>query len=335
MRFPDVTPFLPGSGEPSLRWGVLAPGGIARSFVASVLKHTNQRVLAAGSRSLENAQAFAAEHGLERAYGSYDELLADDELDAIYVASPHSLHVEHGLMVIAAGKHLLVEKPIATNAADARLLLDAARAAGVFATEAMWTRYLPQSAVIRAVLDAGMLGEVRQLFADHGQAITHIPRLVQPELAGGAMLDLGIYPFSFASQWLGNPSAVTATGARYRTGVDEWVSAVLQYESGAAATLSTTMATVTPNTASINGTEARLELAGTFYAPTSLRLVDTKGESAQWHDDTGIRDHEGLSWQATAVARFVGEGLLQSPLHPHDEIVAVLATMGEALRQLP
>lgn len=335
MRFPEVEPFLSEHGEPSLRWGVLAPGGIARSFVSGVGKHTQQRVVAAGSRSLARAEAFASDFGLERAYGSYEQLVADPEVDAIYVASPHSEHLAHGLLAIAAGKHVLIEKPLAVNADEARTLLRAAKAEGVFAMEAMWSRYLPQAGVLRRMLDDGILGEVQQLFADHGQSLLHVPRLVTKELAGGALLDLGIYPFSFASQALGTPTSVVAAGALLPNEVDVWSSSVLQYGSGAVATISTTMATVTPNTASISGSQARLELAGVFYTPTSMRLTRHSGDTAEWTDPTPVRNSDGLSWQATAMAGYIGEGLLESPVHPHDETIAILATIDEVRAQLP
>lgn len=334
MRFPDASPYLTGSGEPSLRWGILAPGGIARAFVSTVRRNTGQRVVAAGSRSLDRAQAFTAEFGLERAYGSYEQLVADPEIDAIYIASVQSEHLAHGLLAIGAGKHVLIEKPLTTNAADARTLLDAARAAGVFAMEAMWTRYLPQSTVVKGLIDGGELGEIAQLFADHGQALLNNARLLAPELGGGALLDLGIYPYSFASRWLGAPTHVTAAGAMLDTGVDAWSTGVLRYANGAAATLSTSMVTATPNVAFISGTDARLEFDGDFYAPTRLRLIGSSGETAEWHDTTGVARHDGLAWQATAMAGYVGEGRIESPVHPHDETVAIIATIDEVRAQI-
>ncbi|MCU1529066.1 MAG: oxidoreductase, partial [Frondihabitans sp.] len=181
---------------PALRWGILAPGVIANDFVDSLLRHTDQRVVAVGSRSAERAAAFAAKHGAERSYGSYEQLVSDPRVDVVYVASPHSEHEEHALLAIAAGKHVLIEKPIAVDAAGARRIADAARAAGVFVTEAMWTRYRPQSDIVRQILERGDLGAVRIVTADFGGYATYDPtsRLFDPALAGGALLDLGVYP---------------------------------------------------------------------------------------------------------------------------------------------
>ena len=199
---------------PPLRWGVLAPGRIAGSFVDALSRHTRQQVVAAGSRSLDRARAFADRFGIERAYSSYEQLVGDPDIDAVYVASPHSEHAAQALLAISAGKPVLVEKAFARNASEARQVVSAARAAGVLAMEAMWTRYLPQSDVIAQLLADGVLGEVVTVLADHGQSFDFDPngRLFNPALAGGALLDLGVYPISFASFVLGNPDEIVATG---------------------------------------------------------------------------------------------------------------------------
>ena len=252
---------------PPLRWGVLAPGRIAGSFVDALSRHTRQQVVAAGSRSLDRARAFADRFGIERAYSSYEQLVGDPDIDAVYVASPHSEHAAQALLAISAGKPVLVEKAFARNASEARQVVGAARAAGVLAMEAMWTRYLPQSDVIAQLLADGVLGEVVTVLADHGQSFDFDPngRLFNPALAGGALLDLGVYPISFASFVLGNPDEIVATGTRTATGVDAQVGVVLS--TGAAqACINTTLLARTPTTASISGSAARLEISGPFYA---------------------------------------------------------------------
>ena len=248
---------------PPLRWGVLAPGQIAGSFVDAMSRHTRQRLVAVGSRSLERAQAFAAAHGADRAYSSYEELVADPEVDAVYVASPHSEHRAQALLAIAAGKPVLVEKAFTRNAAEAQEVADAARSAGVLAMEAMWTRFLPQTDVIRQLLADGVLGEVITVLADHGQSFEPDPagRMFNPALAGGALLDLGVYPVSFASFVLGNPDRVLSTGSLTDTGVDAQVSMVLT-TGPAQAVLNTTLLAKTPTTASISGSAGRLEMSG-------------------------------------------------------------------------
>jgi predicted dehydrogenase len=323
---------------PVLRWGVLAPGVIANDWTASVLRHTSQRITAVGSRSLERAEAFAQKHGVDRAHGSYDDLVHDPDVDVVYIASPHSEHEAQALLAIAAGKHVLVEKPIATSAAGAQRIVDAARAAGVFAMEAMWTRYRPQSDVVRQVLEAGMLGEVRLVTADFGGHADVDPasRLWDPALAGGALLDLGVYPVAWASFVLGSPSRVLASGSVAATGVDDQAAMILTHADGAQAVLTTGLTARTPEASVIAGSEGRLEIPSPFWFADDLRLYDGAGELVDtWHDPFGRVGRESLCCQAVALARYVGEGLTESPLHSLDETVAVMATLDEARRQLP
>ena len=195
MKLPE--PRTPDPHEaPGIRWGVLGPGGIARTFADAVAVGTAGVVAAVGSRSLERAQAFAAEFGIDRAHGSYDDLVADDGVDAIYVASPHSEHHAHALLAVGAGKPVLVEKAFTRSAAEAREVFAAAQERGLLVAEAMWSRYLPHYDVVRQAVESGLIGEVTTVFADHGQYLypNGPARLSQPELAGGALLDLGVYP---------------------------------------------------------------------------------------------------------------------------------------------
>ncbi len=228
----------------------------------------------------------------------------------MYVATPHSHHHEHALLAIRAGKHVLVEKAFTRNEAEAVEVLDAAREAGVFVMEAMWTRFLPHVAALRGVIARGEIGDIVNLSADHGQWFPFDPehRLYAPELAGGALLDLGVYPVSFAHDLLGAPSTVTAVGALTETGVDGQVSIVLGY-GDTQATLSTTLWSRTANTAVISGTAGRIEVEGTFYAPTSFRVV--RHDGASWYYD-GFSG-EGKQYQAAEVARRVAAGETQSP----------------------
>ncbi|MDN4614206.1 Gfo/Idh/MocA family oxidoreductase [Leifsonia sp. F6_8S_P_1B] len=322
---------------PALRWGVLGPGGIAADFTDALHRHTGQRVVACGSRSAERARVFAEAHGVERAYGSYEELVADAEVDVVYVASPHSEHLEHALLAIAAGKHVLVEKPIAPTAAQARAIVEAARRAGVFAMEAMWTRYLPQTDIARQLLDDGALGELRVVTADFGGSAAYDPesRLWNPALAGGALLDLGVYVVSFASFALGTPASIIATGSLAPTGVDEQASLLLGTAGGAQALLSTGLRAATPGLATICGSEARIEFAAPFWGPSGLRLHPADGSAPlAWTDPYGRPHRDGMSYEAAALARYVAEGRAESPLHPLAEVVSTMETLDEARRQL-
>lgn len=337
-RLPDPDLYLPGTGEPSLRWGIVGPGRIAGGFAKAVRAHTAQQIVAVASRSLDRASAFAATHGIEIALGSTEQLVTHPDVDVVYVATPQSEHLSIGLAALAAGKHVLIEKPITVSAAEAKTLADAARAAGRLVMEAMWSRYLPQTSVIRKLLADGVLGEVRAVLADHGQAITADPqhRLYRPELGGGALLDLGIYPVQFASMVLGAPTRVAAVGGMTGTGVDAYSTLVLTHERDAQATLHTSILARTPMTAVIAGTEATLSIDGSFYTPTSFTLssADHAGPVLTWSDPTDLRHFDGLAWEATALAQFVGEGRTESPVHTLDENVSILATIDEARAQI-
>jgi predicted dehydrogenase len=337
-HLPDPEIYLPGTGEPSLRWGIVGPGWIAGEFANALRAHTAQRVVAVSSRSLERAASFAAEHGIEVALDSTEQLVTHPDVDVVYVATPQSEHLSIGLAAIAAGKHVLVEKPIAVSAAEAQKLADAARAAGVLVMEAMWSRYLPQTSVIRRLLADGVIGEVRAVIADHGQAITADPqhRLYRPELGGGALLDLGIYPVQLSSMVLGAPTQAVAVGGMTETGVDAYSTLVLTHEGEAQSTLYSSILARTPTTAVIAGSEATISIDGSFYTPTSFTLSGTDyfAPTLRWSDPTALRLFDGLSWEATALARFVGDGRIESPVHTLDETVSILATIDQARAQL-
>ena len=320
---------------PTLRWGILAPGGIARDFARAVQARSGQQVAAVGSRSLERAQAFADEFDVPTTHGSYEDLVADDTIDAVYVASPHSEHHEHALLALRAGKPVLVEKAFARNAAEAREIVETARTAGLFAMEAMWTRFLPHVDVVRRSLEDGLLGEVHTMFADHGQRLfpDGPQRLSDPALAGGALLDLGIYPVSFSSFVLGPIRSVTAHGTLTDTGVDAQEGLVLEAESGAVANVAATMLTKTPTTASICGTRARIDITGDFYRPGAVvRLVAPDGTVLDEYDDPE-KEH-GLHQEAVEVARRVSAGELESPLLPQAETVAIMGLLDDVRGQL-
>src|SRR6218665_741334 len=215
-----------------LRWGILATGGIARKVTGDLLAN-GFTVAALGSRSLAKAEAFAAECGISRAHGSYRELTADPGVDAVYVATPHPLHADNALLALTAGKHVLVEKPFTLNAEQAQAVATRAAQTQLVVREAMWTRYLPHMVRVHEII------EVRTLIANHTQLLSSDPahRINAPELGGGALLDLGIYPVSFAWDLFGEPSSVRAAASFGTTGVDSQVVTVLTYSSGQVASL--------------------------------------------------------------------------------------------------
>ncbi|WP_313410294.1 Gfo/Idh/MocA family oxidoreductase [Aeromicrobium sp.] len=321
---------------PVLRWGILGAGGIAATMVTALLDGTSQQVVAVGSRDLERAKGFADRFGIARAHGSYEDLVADPEVDAVYVATPHSEHHANALLVIAAGKHVLVEKAFTRNAAEAREVLAAADAARVTCVEAMWSRFLPSYDVVRRSVEEGLLGELRLIEADHGQRLypDGPARLARPELAGGALLDLGVYPIHLAAMLMPRIEHVSAVGTLTPLGVDEQESISLRDESGTVAALTACMSASTPTIASIAGTEARLELSGHFYRPSEIRLLDPAGRLLESWQPLEDEARLGLRYEAVEVARLVADGRRESPSLPWAETLRVMELMDRIRGQL-
>lgn len=319
-----------------LRWGILGTGHIAAAMTTALLEGTHQRVVGVGSRDLDRARSFADRFGVARAHGSYEALLADPEVDAVYVATPHSEHHANALQVIAAGKHLLVEKAFTRNAAEAREVLAAADSAGVTCVEAMWSRFLPGYDVVRRSVEEGLLGDVRLIEADHGQLLhpDGPARLALPELAGGALLDLGVYPVHLAAMLMPSIDRVTAVGTLTPLGVDEQESISLRDRSGTVAALSACMSASTPTIASVAGTEARLELTRHFYQPAEIRLLDPTGRLLDTWQPQEDEARLGLRYEAVEVARLVEAGERESPLLPWSETLRVMDLMDQVRAQL-
>lgn len=319
---------------PPLRWGFSAPGGIASTMAATMHANSTQRVVAVASRSQERADAFAREFGVDRAYDDLAAMCADPTVDAVYVASPHSGHLEQALVAIEAGKHVLVEKAFTVDAAQARQLVEAAQRHNVTCMEAMWTRFLPGTDVVRQLLADGALGDLEAVYADHGQWFPYDPqhRLFNPDLAGGALLDLGIYPVSFAAFVLGTDLRLRASGRPAPTGVDGHVS-IVATRGNATAVLDTTLFARTPTTASISGTRARLEFAADFYTPTPISLITRDRETATI-DPGPLHRHEGLVYEATHFAQLVADDRRESPLLPLAQTVEIMDLLDEIRRQL-
>ena len=332
--FPDVR-VPPLRGGPVLRWGVLAPGTIAGDFTATVLAHTGQQITAVASRSAERAARFAAQHGIGRSYGSYDQLVADNEVDIVYVAAPHAEHRPLSLLAIAAGKHVLIEKPIGLSAAEAEEIAAAARSAGVLAAEAMWTRYLPQFDVLDQVLSRGDLGTVRLATADVGwQLGPDAPsRFLDPVLGGGAALDMGVYGYWFAQFAIGAPLRIRALGSMTSSGVDEQAVVAIAGADNRQASVTTSMAVTNSGLAAIHGTAGSARFLGPFVFPAPFQVA-VDGRVHDWTDTSGLRMRDGLAWQASAIAQFVADGMRDSPVHSLDDAISVMRTIDTVRQQL-
>ncbi|MFG2963116.1 Gfo/Idh/MocA family protein [Streptomyces sp. NPDC048288] len=328
--FPAVLP-APRTPDPmaapALRWGVLGTGWIAERFVGSVRRHTRQRFTAVASRDADRAKDFAGRHGIPGSYGSYEELVAAPDVDVVYVATEHTAHLACARLALEAGKHTLVEKPLALDAAQAAELARLAAARGLFCAEALWTFFLPRFDVVRQILGSGVLGEIRTVLADHGEHFAPGHRILRADLAGGPLLDLGTYPVSLATWVLGEPAEILATGQPHpAAGVNGQLSAVLRDGDGNQAVVHTTVLGDTPTTATIAGSHATLTLPGPFYQPGDVLLTPSGGGTTLTYTEERTA-HDGLHFEAAEVARCVAQGLRESPLRPLEASVGTLRAL--------
>ena len=319
---------MPGT----LRWGILAPGGIASEQTTDLIG-AGFAVTAVGSRSIEKAREFAERFGIRSAHGSYADLVNDPDVDIVYVAAPHSAHYPLAKLALEAGKHVLVEKPFTVTEAQAQALADLATAKSLVVMEAMWTRFLPHMARIREIIAAGTLGEVRTVIADHNQKLPSDPqhRLQNPALAGGALLDLGIYPVSFAWDIFGPPATVYAISSQTPTGVDRQTAIMLGYGDGQQALLHTALDSLGPNTASVIGTDGWIAIDPVWYTATSFTVYDSAGSLLERYESDV--DNRGMQYQAAEIERRIVTGEAGSIL-PAAESVKIMGTLDEIRRQI-
>ena len=313
-------------------WGILGPGGIARAFAKDLTLIQGHTIGAVGSRTFGNAQSFADDFG-GTAYGSYEDLVNDASIDAIYVATPHPAHHDNVILALDSGKAVLCEKPFAVNARQAQAMVDAAERNNVALMEAMWARFLPHYAKVREIIASGVLGPIQSIHADHGQRLAdrNIPRLVQPDLAGGALLDLGIYPISFAHMILGNPDSITSSAVMTDKGVDAQTSMLFTYKNGAQSILTTTMIAQTPCRAVVAGLNGWLEIDRTFYNPASMRVVLNDGSITEYPNT--FSGH-GLREQAESFKQLVQSGKKQSEILSWKDTIDIMKTMDTVREQI-
>jgi len=317
----------------TLRWGIIGTGGIARRFTSDLLL-TGHAVAAVGSRTRQNADRFAALFGLAAAHGSYESLVADPSVDLVYVATPHPWHYPNAALALNAGKHVLVEKPFTLNATEAQRLVTLAADRGLLVLEAMWTRWLPHMVRLREIVAAGTIGDIRSMSADHTQLLPADPghRLNALELGGGALLDLGVYPVSFASQLFGAPQSVQAMATFKETGADAQVATIFRYAGGQIATTYSASTTRGPNVAVVLGTEGRIEIDSVWYTATGLRVYDGAGTLIA--DSRPAVEGRGMQFQAAEAERLVSEGRIASAILPPEETVAIMATLDQIREQI-
>jgi predicted dehydrogenase len=320
---PQITAHRP------IRWGFLGAGGIAASMAAD-LGQGNNRLYAVAARDADRSAAFATRFGARQSYGDYRTLVEDPDVDIVYVATTHPFHREQALMAIEAGKHVLIEKPLALTAAHAREVLTAARDKGVFAMEAVWMRTNPLILKARDLVTRGVIGDVVAVHADFSIEVAFDPthRLYDLSNGGGALLDLGIYPLHFAWLFLGHPDFQQVLGTLSPTGSDTTAAVQWGYKSGATAQLRCATTAWTPGRAMIAGTRGAISVEPWFLAPERLVVTTSEGESRIEGGDTAYGP------QIEEVERCLRKGLLESPLAPHADSIAILGLIDRARADL-
>ncbi|MDQ0943920.1 Gfo/Idh/MocA family protein [Streptomyces sp. V1I1] len=311
-----------------VRWGVLATGGIAASFTAELQAMPDAEVVAVASRTEASAKAFADRFGIARAYGDWVSLAADEDVDVVYVATPHSAHRAAAGLCLEAGKAVLCEKAFTLNTREAEELVSLSRERELFLMEAMWMYCNPLVRRLTALVGDGAIGEVRTVQADFGLAGPFAPdhRLRDPALGGGALLDLGVYPVSFAQLLLGEPDRIQADALLSPEGVDLNTGMLLGWsQSGATALLSCSVTAGTPVTASVTGTAGRIDLPQGFFFPDRFVLHREGGHEPEEFTAEGRRD--SLRHEAAEVMRCLRAGETESPLVPLDGSLAVMRTL--------
>ncbi|MFK0206459.1 Gfo/Idh/MocA family protein [Agrobacterium sp. NPDC090283] len=334
MSFPTSLPqsrLEPAREAPPLRWGILGSGWIAAKFTESVKAHTRQVIAAVGSRSQTSADRFANEWNIDKAYGGYDTLVQAPDIDIIYVATPHGEHHRHVLLAIEAGKHVLVEKPIALNHAQAAEMVAAARSKGVFFAEALWTYFLPKFDVIQQVLDDGMIGDIMSVYTEYGEYLPRDHRIFDARLAGGPLLDLGTYPVSLLTRLLGVPSRVVGIATSDPAGVNGQLAVAMISDHGAQGTMATTLYGFTPANAAIVGTKGSIRFMTEFHLPGSFEVWSLDGSTRLTYEEPRGAHFEGLYHEAAGIARTIARGGLESPCRPLDASLDTMKTL-DAIR---
>ena len=319
------------------RWGILATGRIAHSFARNLREVPGAEIVAVGSRSQESADAFVREHGdpsSTRAHASYDALVGDPDVDVVYIGTPHALHLENALAAIAAGKHVLCEKPLTLNAAEAEQMVEAAQRADRFLMEAMWMACHPVIRVVKEGVDAGRFGTPRQVHADLGFVVQQPPthRLYDPALGGGALLDMGVYPLTFAHLVLGPADRMVGTASLSDRGVDLDV-ALAGTHGAAVSALTASMTSASPCTATVATDSGRLELPQGFHSPPYATWRPAGGEPERI-DGLEPLIGTGLGNEAAHVQDCLHAGRLESPLVPHHQTLTLIRQMDEVRRQI-
>jgi predicted dehydrogenase len=315
-------------------WGVIGPGNIANTFAKAIAPSKKGKILAVASRSEERAADFAKTYQIEKTYSDYKQMLADPEIDIIYIATPHNFHYQQAKMCLEAGKHVLVEKPCTVNASQMQKLVELAQSKKLLLQEALWSRFMPCLSQLRQLLNEGIIGDIQYIQSEIGFAFQkrEKSRLTNAELAGGALLDLGIYSITVSQFFLQeHPDTVTAMGHLTEQKVDGHVLANMHYASGRFAQFTTSMLSQTSNTMRIVGTEGYVNLPACFW-DTDKAEVFCDNELIQIIDIP--HPVNGFEYQIEQSMLCIEKGLLCSEVMSHTDSIEVLRVMDDIRKQI-
>ncbi len=317
-----------------MKMAILGAGGIAATMAETILPMEGVESYAIASRSLDKARAFADKWSFEKAYGSYEEMLSDADVELVYIAVPHSHHHEWTIKALEAGKHVLCEKAFAANEQQAREMLELAEEKKLLLTEAIWTRYMPSRKLINDIIEAGDIGEVMTVASNLGYRIDMNERMVRPELAGGCLLDLTVYTLNFSSMVMGNDiKRIEASMVPTDTGVDGQDTVMLEYENGKMASMFTTMYALTDRRGLICGREGFISVQNinnpekiTVYAPDRTQYAIKK-------EITVPKQITGYEYEVLACKRAIEEGRIECSEMPHSETLEIMRQMDAVRKQ--
>jgi predicted dehydrogenase len=315
------------------RWGIIGPGKIAQKFAKALPVAGNAILHAVASSNLSRAKSFAKQNGALKWYGSYEELAADPDIDAVYIATPHPFHMENALLCLNQGKPVLCEKPLALNRQQVQLMVDAARENNTFLMEAMWTRFLPIIEKTLELIAKGTIGTVHYARGDFGFYNPFDPdsRLFNLTLGGGSLLDVGVYPLSLCLLIAGKPDSITARAQLSASGADESCMATLQYHNGTTASAFSTLASFTSVTAEIAGTKGNIVIHPAWYKSNALTLSRT-GEEPQTITLEPVTN--GFEYEIREVMSCIQQGLIESPKMSHNFSLLLSSTMDDIRTQI-
>ncbi|MGN0354785.1 MAG: Gfo/Idh/MocA family protein [Muricoprocola sp.] len=317
-----------------MNFAILGAGGIAHTMASTVVPMKEICKKAVAARDYDRAESFAKEYGFEKAYGSYEEMLADPEIDLVYIAVPHSHHCQWTKAALEAGKNVLCEKSFAVNEKQAKEMIDLARSKNLLLTEAIWTRYMPSRQMILDIIDSGVIGEVTSVSANLGYQIDAKERIVRPELAGGALLDLTVYPLNFASMVLGDDIAkIDASCVKTETGVDGMDTVMLTYKDGKMATMFTTIYSLTDRSGYIYGRNGYIEVQN-INNPEVIRVWDANRSCRNVIAEYKVPEQiTGYEYEVLACKKALEEGRIECPEMPHAETLKMMNWMDQIRAQ--